>query len=270
MSAELDPFAEFFGFVRSRFHYDFTGYAQSSLRRRASRVAGRHGCDDLAALQALLTARPELFTGVVSELTVPVSEMFRDPPFFRELRERVLPYLATFPLVRVWIAGCSTGEELYSVAIVLREQNLLERSLIYATDINPRALQAAEAGIYDVGRMAAFTRQHQRSGAKTSLSDHYHADEHAAVFDRTLRERVVFSDHSLATDGVFAEVQLVVCRNVLIYFGRELQDRALGLFADALCPLGFLGLGPRETLQFSPHRAAFRLIDEETRWYQRT
>lgn len=269
MSPSSEDLARFFEFVFRRFHYDFTGYAEASLRRRVARVADKLHCDDLDSVTARLVAQPELFDMVVAELTVPVSEMFRDPPFFRRLREHVLPYLATFPVIRVWVAGCCTGEELYSIAIVLREQGLLDRSLIYATDINPRALHAAEAGIYDLSRMEAFTRAHRGSGAVVSLSEYYHADHEAAVLDRTLRERVVFSDHSLATDGVFAEVQLIVCRNVLIYFGRKLQDRAFGLFADALCPLGFLGLGARETLQFSAHQASFREVDEETRWYQR-
>jgi len=265
--ADVTSFLEF---IRSRFHYDFTGYAQASLRRRLTRVAEKFGCANLAAMYELLTRRPELFEIVVPDLTVPVSEMFRDPSFFRALRERVLPYLATFPILRIWVAGCSTGEELYSLAIVLAEERLLDRAIIYATDINPRALQAAEAGIYDLARVADFTRQYQRTGARESLSHYYHADDKAVVFDRGLRRRVLFCEHSLATDGVFAEVQLVICRNVLIYFGPELQERALGLFTDALCTFGFLGLGPRETLAFSARRTAFREFEAETRWYKRS
>jgi len=265
-SEDLGPLL---AYMRSRFHYDFTGYAEASLRRRIVRAAEKLGCADAGALHERLSREPALFDRVLNEVTVPVSELFRDPAFFRILRERVVPYLATFPFPRIWVAGCSTGEEVYSLSIVLREEGLSSRALIYATDINPRALQMAEAGIYDIGRMAAFSRQYQASGGRGSLSRYYHANESAAVFDRSLRERVVFADHSLATDGVFAEVQMVLCRNVLIYFGRELQDRAFGLFADALCPLGFLGLGQRETVQFSPNRTSFREFEEETRWYQR-
>ena len=168
-----------------------------------------------------------------------------------------MPLLRTYPSLKVWVAGCSTGEEAYSLAILLREEGLLERTLIYATDINPQALQKAEAGVYDVDRIAGFTENHRKSGARSSLSDYYTAAYGRAVFDKSLKQHIVFSDHSLATDSVFAEVQLVSCRNVLIYFDRELQDRALGLFRDALCRKGFLGLGAKESLRFSPHADAF-------------
>ena len=200
---------------------------------------------------------PDVFAGMLDYLTVQVSDMFRDPEYFRALRVRVLPLLRTYPSLKVWVAGCSAGEEAYSIAILLHEAGLLERTLVYATDINPQALQSAASGVFDAARVPAFTQNHAASGATTSLSDYYTAAYGRAVFHKSLRERMVFSDHSLATDHVFAEVQLVSCRNVLIYFDGPLQDRALGLFRDSLCRGGFLGIGAKESVRFSAHRDAF-------------
>lgn len=252
-----------------KYHYDFRGYAQASLKRRLTTAMGRFGCQTLSQLQDRVLREPTTFSTVVDLLTVPVSEMFRDPPFFRSLRKDVAPLLRTYPSLKVWVAGCSTGEEVYSLAILLREERLLERTLLYATDINPQALQKAEAGVYDVDRIAGFSENHRLSGARSSLSDYYTARYGRAIFDRSLQQHIVFSDHSLATDSVFAEVQLVSCRNVLIYFNRELQDRALGLFREALCRKGFLGIGSKESLRFSVHAGAFIDFVPERRIYQR-
>ena len=168
-----------------------------------------------------------------------------------------MPHLLTYPSLKVWIAGCSTGEELYSFVILFREEGLEDRTIFYATDINPEALKKAEAGVYELERIQLFTENHQKSGGKSSLSDYYTAAYKAATFDKSLRQRVVFSDHSLVSDAVFAEMQLISCRNVLIYFDRELQDRAIGLFKDSLVRKGFLGLGSKESLRFSDHSDAF-------------
>jgi chemotaxis protein methyltransferase CheR len=195
--------------------------------------------------------------------------MFRDPTYFRSLREDVIPILRTYPSLKVWVAGCSTGEEVYSLAILLHEEGLLERTLIYATDINPQTLQQAASGIYAIDRIAAFTQNHRSSGGPGSLSEYYTAAYGRAVFDQALRRHIVFSDHSLATDSVFAEVQLVSCRNVLIYFNPELQDRALGLFHEALCRKGFLGIGLKESLRFSAHANSFINFVYEDRIFQR-
>jgi chemotaxis protein methyltransferase CheR len=210
-----------------------------------------------------------LFPQLLDFLTVQVSEMFRDPSYFLALREKVLPILRTYPSLKVWVAGCSAGEEAYSLAILLREEGLLERSLIYATDINARSLRVAQAGVYEVARVASFTSNHRKSGSKHSLSEYYTAAYGAARFDGSLRERIVFSDHSLATDAVFAEVHLVSCRNVLIYFNRRLQDRALGLFHEALTLRGFLGLGSKESLRFSAHARRFEELVPSERIYRR-
>jgi chemotaxis protein methyltransferase CheR len=240
-----------------KYHYDFRRYAVASLRRRLTTAMERFECRTLSQLQDKVLHDPTAFPALLNYLTVQVSEMFRDPAYFRSLRGEVVPLLRTYPSLKVWIAGCSTGEEAYSFAILLREEGLLARTLIYATDINAQALQKAEAGVYDVDRIVGFTENHRKSGAGSSLSDYYTAAYGRAVFDQTLKQHIVFSDHSLATDSVFAEVQLVSCRNVLIYFNRELQDRAVGLFSDALCRGGFLGIGAKETLRFSPHADAF-------------
>lgn len=252
-----------------KYHYDFRGYAGASLKRRLRTALGRFGCATLSQLQDKVLNEPATFPLLLDFLTVQVSEMFRDPAYFRALREQVVPLLRTYPSLRVWVAGCSTGEEAYSLAILLREEGLLERSLIYATDINGQALQRAEAGVYELERIAGFTENHRRSGGQTSLSDYYTAAYGRAVFDKSLRKNMVFSDHSLATDSVFAEVQLVSCRNVLIYFNRELQDRSLGLFRESLCRRGFLGIGSKESLRFSLHAEAFDELAPAERVYQK-
>ncbi len=252
-----------------KYHYDFRGYALASLRRRLRSAMTRFGCRTLSQLQDRVLHEPASFPALLDFLTVPVSDLFRDPSYFKAIRERVVPLLRTYPSLKIWVAGCSTGEEAYSLAILLREEGLLSRTLIYATDINPQTLQKAEAGVYDIDRVAGFTENHRRSGARSSLSDFYTAKYQRAVFDKSLRRHIVFSDHSLATDSVFAEVQFVSCRNVLIYFRRELQDRALGLFKDSLCRRGFLGLGARESLRFSTHAAAFTEMVRDDRLYQR-
>jgi chemotaxis protein methyltransferase CheR len=255
--------------IYRKFHYDFRGYAAASLKRRLSMASGRFGCQSLSQLQHKVLHEPGTFPALLNYLTVPVSEMFRDPDYFLALREQVVPFLRTYPSLKIWVAGCSTGEEVYSLAILMREEQLLERSLIYATDINPQTLQQAAAGVYDLDRMAGFTESHRKSGARTSLSDYYTAAYGRAVFDKSFRQHIVFADHSLATDSVFAEVQLVLCRNVLIYFTRELQDRAIGLFRDALCRQGFLGIGSKESLRFSAHSHSFVELDKNNRIYHK-
>ena len=252
-----------------KYHYDFRRYAPASLKRRLSAARARFGCQTFSQLQDKVLHEPGNFAALLDLVTVPVSEMFRDPGYFRSLRNTVVPMLRTYPSLKVWVAGCGTGEEVYSLAILLREEGLLSRTLIYATDINPHTLQKASSGVYDVERIAGFTEAHRKSGGTSSLSDYYTAAYGRAVFDKSLREHIVFSDHSLATDSVFAEVQLVSCRNVLIYFNRDLQDRAVGLFRDSLCRKGFLGIGSKETLRFSSHSDSFGELARDERIYQK-
>jgi len=255
--------------IYQKYHYDFRDYALASLKRRLTLATTRFGCSSLSQLQHRVLHDPAMFTQLLDYLTVPVSEMFRDPEYFRSIRRNVVPFLRTYPSLKIWIAGCSTGEEVYSVAILLREENLLQRSLIYATDINAQSLQTASAGVYEATRIPGFTQNHRESGAPNSLSDYYTAAYGRAVFDKRLRSHIVFADHSLATDSVFAEVQLVLCRNVLIYFNRELQDRAIGLFRDALCRRGFLCIGSKESIRFSAHGSDFEDVDAEHRIFRK-
>jgi chemotaxis protein methyltransferase CheR len=252
-----------------KYHYDFRGYSKASLKRRLLKAKERFQCGSLSMLQDKVMHDPGLLPRLVAFLTVQVSEMFRDPSYFRAIRERVVPHLKTYPSLKVWIPGCSAGEELYSMAILFREEGLEGRTLFYATDISGEALKKAESGVYDISQIPLFTENHRRSGGKSSLSRYYTAAYGAAVFDKSLRERAVFSDHSLASDSVFAEAHLVSCRNVLIYFDRELQDRAVGLFKGSLVRNGFLGLGSKEALRFSSHAADFHPFVPEERIFQR-
>ncbi|WIA54935.1 protein-glutamate O-methyltransferase CheR [Sphingobium sp. WTD-1] len=251
------------------YHYDFRGYSRGSLHRRLARAQHQHGCDSLSQLQHLLLRDPAVFADLMGFLTIQVSEMFRDPAYFRALREQVVPHLKTYPSLKVWIAGCANGEEFYSLAILFREEGLEDRTIFYCTDISPAALEKAEAGIYAIDRLPQFSENHRLAGGKASLSDYYTAAYGAAVFDKTLRRRAVFAQHNLASDQVFGEVQLVSSRNVLIYFDRELQDRALGLFGESLVRGGFLGLGSKETLRFSRYSDGFADFDEGEKIYRR-
>jgi chemotaxis protein methyltransferase CheR len=255
--------------VFRKYHYDFRGYAMASVKRRLVQARDHFHCHTFSALQDLILHDPGMMTAMLPYLTVQVSELFRDPLYFKAIREKVVPHLKTYPSLKVWIAGCSTGEELYSFAILFREEGLFDRTLFYATDINHDALKKAEAGVYNLDRIKLFTENHRLSGGKGSLSDYYNAAYGAASFDKSLRKNVVFSDHSLATDAVFAETQMVSCRNVLIYFDRELQDRAITLFKGSLARKGFLGLGSKETLRFSSSADAFSDFEHNERIYQK-
>jgi chemotaxis protein methyltransferase CheR len=251
------------------YHYDFRSYAMASVRRRLNQALTLFGCSDLTRLQDRVLREPETFTRLLQFLTIQVSDMFRDPSYFRSLRAAVAPILKTYPSLKVWVAGCSTGEEVYSLAILLKEEGLLDRTLIYATDINGESLRAAEAGIYPLERMAKFSINYTRAGGRGSLSSYYLAAYNAATFDKSLRSRIVFSDHSLSTDSVFSEVHFISCRNVLIYFDKNLQDRAIGLFRDSLCRRGFLGLGSKENLRFVQSGSSFSEFVRDERIYQR-
>ncbi|HVZ86000.1 MAG TPA: CheR family methyltransferase [Polyangia bacterium] len=255
--------------VFRRYHYDFRRYATASLKRRVLGALPHFRLPSITALEGRMTEDPRLFNTLLGYLTVQVSDLFRDPSYFRTLRELVVPYLATYPSLKIWVAGCATGEEAYSLAILLAEEKLLDRTQIYATDINPESLRTAEDGVYDIERFARFSESYLAAGGKGSLSDHYTARYSAALFNRNLRKAILFSDHSLATDSAFAEVQLVSCRNVLIYFDRALQERALGILRDSLCHRGFLGLGSKESLRFTVHGPAFRELAPSERIYQK-
>jgi chemotaxis protein methyltransferase CheR len=252
-----------------RYHYDFRNYARASIKRRLKQAREQLGFNTISALQEQLLHDPAMLPRLLDYLTIQVSEMFRDPSCFRSIREKVVPHLQTYPSLKVWVAGCGDGEELYSLVILFREESLEQRTLFYATDINQHALAKAGAGIFSLEQMQLFTENHRKSGGRSSLSDYYSAAYGRASFDKSLRQRVVFSDHSLVTDAVFGEMHLILCRNVLIYFDRILQDRAIGLFKDSLARKGFLGLGAKESLRFSSHAKSFTDFVREERIYQK-
>jgi chemotaxis protein methyltransferase CheR len=255
--------------IFQRYHYDFRSYAEASLKRRIDSAVTHFGCDGIQGLHERVLDDPGAFAELLGFMTVQVSDLFRDPAYFRAVREKVVPLLATYPSFRVWVAGCATGEEAYSLAIVFAEEGLLERAQIYATDIHPASLRMAQAGVYAIDRFVRFSENYQLAGGKRSLSDYYTAQYSGAVLDRSLKEAILFADHSLATDSSFAEMQLVSCRNVLIYFDKTLQERALSVLYGSLCRRGFLGLGLRETLRYTGHANVFGEFDAEARIYQR-
>jgi chemotaxis protein methyltransferase CheR len=251
------------------YKYDFRDYSQSSLKRRVSLAQNQLGCATLSALQEKITNDPKNFSKLLQYLTVPVTEMFRDPSYYLSIRKNIVPILKTYSSLKIWIPGCSTGEEAYSFAILLKEEGLLDRTIIYATDINPNSLKTAEAGIFKIEDIQKFTVNYQQAGGQTAFSDYYTADFGAALFDKSLKSRIVFSDHSLSTDTAFSETQFISCRNVLIYFERKLQERVFGIFHDSLCNQGFLGLGAKESIEFSKYSSAFDPALEIDRIYQK-
>jgi chemotaxis protein methyltransferase CheR len=252
-----------------KYSYDFRDYTGASQKRRVLYALGQLGLPNISALQERVLRDAGLFAQLLQYLTIPVSEMFRDPGYFLALRRQVVPVLRTYASLTIWVAGCSTGEEVFSLAVLLREEGLLERSRIYATDINPAALEKARQGIFPLESIRSYTASYQRAGGRRAFSDYYTAAYDAVRFDPSLCADVTFADHSLATDSVFAETHLVSCRNVLIYFNRPLQDRALGLFHESLCHRGFLGLGAKESIDFSGYAERFEVLSPAERVYRK-
>lgn len=255
--------------VYLKYNYDFRNYTGASQKRRVLVAMREMGCSTVSELQSRVLHDPNGFAQLLQYLTIPVTEMFRDPEYFRAVREQVAPFLKTYPSLKIWVAGCSTGEEVYSLAILLKEEGLLERSIIYATDINPKSLETARRGVYPIDRMRLYTENYQKSGGKAAFSDYYTAAYGGALFERSLIDNVTFADHSLSTDTVFSETHFVSCRNVLIYFNRTLQDRVFGLFHESLCYRGFLGLGSKESIDFSSYAGRFEPLARRERVYRK-
>ncbi len=248
-----------------QYGYDFRHYSRASFKRRVQYHLSKQKLPHISALIPLVLYNETAFHALLFDLSVTVTEMFRDPWFYLALRQKVIPFLKTYPFINVWHAGCSTGEEVYSLAIVLHEEGLLERTYIYATDLNSRALQVAQARIYPLELMQMYSRNYQQAGGQHSLADYYHADYGSVIFDSALQKNITFAQHNLATDATFREMHLILCRNVFIYFTQTLQDRVLNLFRDSLVYNGFLCLGSKETADFSEARVDFEpfLIDEK-------
>lgn len=237
--------------VLQKYGYDFMDYSAASLKRRINRLISIDRFPSVAEFRHRLLTDEHYLHRFVEEITVNVTEMFRDPFFYKTLREQVIPVLATYPLIRIWHAGCSTGEEVYSMAILLEEANLMHKSLLYATDINPGVLQKLQSGIFPIGQMRQYSENYIESGGKKDFSQYYTAKYNWAKFNETLSSKMIVSTHNLVSDRSFNEFQLIFCRNVLIYFDKTLQDKVLKLFDDSLESLGFLALGSKESLKFS-------------------
>jgi chemotaxis protein methyltransferase CheR len=265
--AELKELLESIRFI---YGYDFTEYAEASVKRRIDHFMHANKIGSLRDLGKTLFKEDAVFERFIQEVTVNVTEMFRDPPFYKSLQENVIERLATYPFIKIWIAGSSTGEEVYSVAIFLKEKGILERSVIYATDINQKALQTARAGVYHLKNMKGYTANYIKAGGQHSFSGYYVAKYDSALLDRSLRQNIVFSVHNLAVDKSFNEFQLILCRNVLIYFNQQLQSKVIDLFYESLCPLGFLALGNKESLLFAGSRKRFEDIDRKERIFIKT
>ncbi len=263
---ELDLFVQA---LRRRHGHDFSQYAPASLTRRVRQLVHDHRCVSISALTARLLHEADFVTQVVQGLSVPVSEMFRDPAVFRALREQVLPMLASYPQINIWQAGCAHGQEAYSLAILLEEAGLYERSHIFATDFNPEALQRAREGIYPARDAQLWSRNYLEAGGSQSLANYYSARYDYLKLHERLARNITFTSHNLVSDEVFCEAHLVLCRNVLIYFSNPLQNRTLTLFRDSLVRGGYLCLGLRETLEFAPVAADFSVLDAGRRLYRR-
>jgi len=255
--------------LRQVYGYDFTNYADASISRRSLHFMTSRKISSLFELQSLLTRDEKLFEEFVQNISVTVTEMFRDPMFYKILRVDVVKRLATYPFIRVWVAGCATGEEAYSVAILLKEEGMLDRSIIYATDINQNSINMAREGIFPLDYMKNYTINYQRSGGQRAFSDYYIANYDSALFDRSLRKNIVFSAHNLATDESFNEFHLILCRNVLIYFNHDLQNRVINLFYDSLCMFGFLGLGNKESIAFTNKKHCFEIVDKKEKIFKK-
>jgi chemotaxis protein methyltransferase CheR len=255
--------------VYDRYGFDFRHYAASSLKRRVLRSVVEERLDTIDALRARVLENADAMARLQAALTIHVTAMFRDPGFFLAFREQAVPALRTYPFLRLWVAGCSTGEEVYSLAILLHETGLYPRCRIYATDVSDRVLETAKAGIFPLAPMQEYTRNYQRAGGDRAFAEYYTADSEFAIFRPFLRENVLFAAHNLAGDASFNEFHAVFCRNVMIYFNRELQDRVHGLFHESLLTFGYLGLGRSETTRFSAYEKCYQPVAERERLYRK-
>jgi chemotaxis protein methyltransferase CheR len=255
--------------IHQQFGYDFSDYSRASIKRRITRFLLNNKISGIDELTPALMGHADFFEYFIEELMVNVTEMFRDPSFYKALAEKVLPVLSTYPFIRIWDAGCSTGEELISLAIMLHENKLLKRTRIYATDINQKSLLIAREGIIPLSEIPGYSKNYLHAGGKNELSYYYSEEKKNVVFRRELLENIVFYPHNLASDASFNEFHLIVCRNVFIYFNKQLQERVLKLFIDSLIPLGFLGLGKKETISLSAHVSNFNIIDSEEKIYRK-
>ncbi|HAH25042.1 MAG TPA: chemotaxis protein CheR [Prolixibacteraceae bacterium] len=252
-----------------RYGYDFRNYSKAHLKRRVLYRLGISNLSTVTELQNKVLRDREFFKDFLDDLSINVTEMFRDPDFYRSLRENIVPKLRTYAYFKIWHAGCATGEEVYSLAILLHEEGLLDRCQVYATDFNQKVLEIAKEGVYQKSEIEQCNRNYHLSGGKNNLSDYYKSMYGSVMFNKELASRIVFADHNLVTDSVFADVNLILCRNVLIYFEKSLQEKVLGLFYDSLVPSGILCLGTKESLKFSDYGKLFEGIDDKQKIFKK-
>ncbi len=255
--------------IYMKYGFDFRGYARASIKRRVKQSLSLSGLNTISELQRDVLYQPELFKSLLQKLSVSVTEMFRDPSFYRALREEVMPILRDLPHIKIWHAGCATGEEVYSMAILLKETGLYDKSRLFGTDVDEKALKKAKEGIYPIDRLKAYTQNYQESGGPESFADYYSAKYDLVRLDKSLKENILFTNHNLVTDGAFGEMDVIICRNVLIYFKRELQDHVFGLFKESLSQNGILCLGSKETVMLSALSDSFVDLVKKEKIYQK-
>lgn len=249
--------------------YDFRDYKETHITRRIKGFLAKTGLSSISKMQERVLYDENFFKEILQEFSINVTEMFRDPEFYKALREEVVPILKTYPFIKIWHAGCSQGQEVYSMAILLHEEGLLERTQIYATDINNKRLKEAKEGIYRLDDMNEYDKNYKQAGGKASLSDYYVDKYDLAIIDYDLKKRITFAHHNLVTDGVFSEMHLIICRNVLIYFNNELKNKVIKLFKDSLVDGGILGLGSKEDINFSNYREDFCPLNNKEKIYKK-
>ncbi|MBF0377201.1 MAG: protein-glutamate O-methyltransferase CheR [Desulfamplus sp.] len=255
--------------IKLKHGYDFTNYAYASMKRRIKKIMEDSRFKSVSEMLPLIIHDIDFFNLFLRNISVNVTEMFRDPQFFLSIRNTVIPYLRTYPFIKIWAAGVSTGEEIYSLAIILKEEGIGDNFVLYATDFNDSVLEIAQKGIYPASEMKLNTANYQNSGGKESFAKYFHADYNSVIFDSSLRKNIVFANHNLVTDGVFGEMNMIICRNVLIYFNRTLQDYVLELFSKSLRINGFLCLGTKESIEFSTSSSLYEPIDKITRIFKK-
>ncbi|HQQ12228.1 MAG TPA: protein-glutamate O-methyltransferase CheR [Bacteroidales bacterium] len=263
---EIDLFLEA---IFRYYGYDFRNYNRAHVKRRIIHRQQTLGLSSVSELQHRVLHEKDFIEHILRDLSINVTEMYRDPAFYLAMRKEVFPLLRTWPYIKIWHAGCSTGEEVYSFAIMLKEEGLYDRCQIYATDFNPLVIETAKKGIYPISKIKDYTYNYQQAGGLQSFSDYYIAKYDSAILNQSLRQNIVFAEHNLVTDSIFAEVQLILCRNVLIYFNKELQNKVVRIFKDSLVKGGFLGLGSKENLMFTDVYEAFEVVDPKEKIYKK-
>ncbi|MBU3144590.1 protein-glutamate O-methyltransferase CheR [Clostridium sp. CF012] len=255
--------------INMKYGYDFRNYSNAHMERRIHYRMSLAGIDSISEMQHKILYDVEFFNLVLSDFSINVTEMFRDPSFYRAFRKEVIPILKTYPFIKIWHAGCSTGEEIYSMAILLKEEGLYDRSQIYATDFNKVALQKAKEGIYNIDDIKEYTYNYQQAGGQCSFSDYYIAQYNSVIFEPSLKKKITFAEHNLVTDGVFGEMHVIICRNVMIYFNKKLQSNVIKLFSDSLSNGCFLCLGSKESIKFSTSLDSFEEFISSEKIYRK-